>query len=470
MNQSMRALEESLRKAFCDADQGHVFRFWEDLSEGEQRAFLEQLAKVDLDLLRRLLDEHLAPHKEVAPRSIEPAPFIPIPQTEDELARARAAREAGEVLLRAGQVAVVIVAGGQATRLGFEGPKGLYPIGPVSGKCLFEIHAEKIRALVRRYGAPLPLFIMTSASNDAATRDAFKSASYYGLDPGDVYFFEQEMLPAVTRSGHLILAERGRLFMSPDGHGGCLKALRCSGCLDIMRQRHLREIFYCQVDNPLVRIADPVFLGHHVREAAEMSLKVVRKRDPSEKVGVVVVADGKLSVIEYTDLGGELAAALDAAGELRFAAGSIAIHALAVSFAERLTEGGDLRLPFHKALKAIATVDEKGHPKSPDEPNGIKFEAFIFDALPLARKAVIVEVRREDEFSPVKNASGVDSAATCRQDMSRFFARWLEAAGLHVESSAGAIEVSPLFALDEEEFAAKVRHRGLIGRAGLWVF
>jgi UDP-N-acetylglucosamine/UDP-N-acetylgalactosamine diphosphorylase len=248
--------------------------------------------------------------------------------------------------------------------------------------------------------------------------------------------------------------------MSPDGHGGTLKALDRSGCLDDMENRGIEEISYFQVDNVLVKPLDPVFIGCHCQAGAEMSSKVVRKAYPEEKVGVLGMRNGSLSVVEYSDLGQEEMNARGPDGELKYWAGSIAVHMIQVAFLRRLKRE-KLELPFHRAEKKVPCIDAQGRPVEPDKPNGVKFESFIFDALGHARRTVSLEVLRREEFSPVKNAHGMDSPETARRDFMELFASWLKDAGVALPRRedgglAVQVEISPLVALDREEAVAKI--------------
>lgn len=355
-------------------------------------------------------------------------------------------RAAGEALLRAGKVAALVVAGGQGSRLGIDGPKGAVKVSPVAHKSLFQIHAEKVLALGRRHGAQVPLLVMTSRTNDTATREFFAEHDWFGLNRKDVIFFVQGMLPSITPEGEFIVNRDGGLFLNPDGHGGTLRALRASGALATLKERGIEEIFYFQVDNPLVNICDPLFVGLHHEKGARMSSKVVKKRDVDEKVGVIAMVGGKTQVVEYSDMDDEMRLAVDDGGRMRHWAGSIAIHMIRRDFVEQLTDG-TLELPFHRAAKRIAALDAEG---KPGEIAGVKFETFIFDALPLAGESVTLEVNREDEFAPVKNARGEDSLMTSQSMQSAQHARWLEAAGVMVTEGT-RVEISPLFALDANE-------------------
>jgi UDP-N-acetylglucosamine/UDP-N-acetylgalactosamine diphosphorylase len=365
--------------------------------------------------------------------------------------------ERGAEMLRRGEVGVILVAGGQGSRLGFEGPKGAFPVGPVSQATLFEIHCRKILALERKFGASIPLYIMTSQTNDAATRSFLGDHGRFGLADERVRYFAQGMWPALDASGNILLEGPDSLFMSPDGHGGVLRALRENGMLDDMERRGVRTLFYFQVDNPLVEVADPAFLGLHALRRAEMSLKVCAKRDPDEGLGVVVERGGRHAVVEYTELTGEQKQATRPDGRLLYLYGSVAIHVFALEFLHRESERD---LPLHVAHKKVACMDANGERVSPSAPNAFKFEKFIFDVLPDAERSLNMAFDRAEEFSPVKNATGSDSPDTVRRDMQRKFARWFEASGVRIPlgsdgTPAIPIEVDPCYALDAED----LRHR-----------
>jgi UDP-N-acetylglucosamine/UDP-N-acetylgalactosamine diphosphorylase len=299
---------------------------------------------------------------------------------------------------------------------------------------------------------------MTSHQNHAATEAFFEQNTFFGLDRGRVHFFRQGRMPAVSLEGKILLESPGAMALSPDGHGGSLRALDRSGALDLMAAEGVDTVSYFQVDNPLVRCVDPVFIGWHLLRGSDMSSKMVPKAYPDEKLGHFCARDGSVVVVEYSDLPAALQRETDpATGALRYIAGSIAIHVLNRDFIRRMGRGAG-SLPFHRADKKIQTVDADGRPVKPTQPNGVKFEMFVFDALPFAANPVVIETRRADDFSPVKNAQGVDSPASCRTDQLKQFARWLGAAGAPVPSGEDgapkiALEVSPMFGYDEASFA-----------------
>jgi UDP-N-acetylglucosamine/UDP-N-acetylgalactosamine diphosphorylase len=451
----MIAVPDDLRQRLQKYGQEHVLAGWDRLSDDERRGLLDQLRGLNLDQLRTLYANRSDSFAVPPPERIRPVPVIGSDADTTE------ARRLGEEALRAGEVAVLLVAGGQGSRLGFDHPKGMFAVGPVSNKTLFQIHAEKVLALRRRYGKPLPFLVMTSPATDAETRTFFAEHNNFGLPAADVAFFCQGMMPALDlATGKLILEAPGRLFLSPNGHGGTLTALADSGLLERLRRQSIRHVFYFQVDNPLVKVAEPAFLGHHLRTRAEVSAKIVPKESPTDKLGNLVLVDGRCTMIEYSDLPESLAWQTDEHGRLRIWAGSPAIHVFDVEFLRRMV-GEGVKIPFHVARKKVPYLDANGTVVQPERENALKFELFIFDMLPLADHWAIVETSRREEFMPLKNASGADSPETVRQAQSDLCADWLERAGVHVPrrvdgTAAVALEVSPLFALDPEELAAKV--------------
>lgn len=447
---------EELRRRLRQFDQEHVLADWNQLPAGQRRLLVAQLEAIDLEELQRLYQARDRCQGLPDWQHLEPLAYQDADQAmaEEVLARARQA-------LRQGQVAVLVAAGGQGSRLGFEHPKGMFAIGPVTKKSLFQIHAEKVLALQRRHLAPLPFLIMTSPATHEETLAFFAAHAYFGLPADEVWFFCQGTMPALDlATGRLLLEGPGRLFLSPNGHGGALTGLAQSGLLERMLDRGISTLFYFQVDNPLVQIADPTFLGLHLQHQAEVSNKVVVKEGAAEKLGNFVLMDGRLTIVEYSDLPATLAQQVDERGRLRLWAGSPAIHLFDLGFLRRLTRDAD-QLPWHLARKKVPCLDAGGQPCWPSQENALKFERFIFDVLPLAWRWAVQAIHRRKEFAPLKNETGPDSPLAVQQAMSDLAADWLEQAGAIVPrrpdgSAAVAVEISPLFALDAEELAAKI--------------
>jgi len=289
----------------------------------------------------------------------------------------------------------------------------------------------------------------------------FKESEYFGLNRGDMIFLLQDELPVVNRRGKILLAERGRIATSPNGHGGVLlKLLGDDALFHSLEVRGIEHLFYFQVDNALVRVADPVFLGYHLERECEASSKTVCKVDPEEKVGIFCQFNGSLGVVEYRELSPEDRTRKGSDGGLELSAGNIGIHAFSMDFLRRLREER-ISLPYHFVEGKTPHLDKKASRVVPRTPNGVQFKCFIFDALPLARSTLVLEAKREEEFSPVKCLNGADSVASARRDLSGMYARWLAAAGANVKRGAGndpgPFEISPLYALDAEELKAKLQ-------------
>ena len=428
--------------------QEHVAEHMTAIAPELRSGLARELEDLDFALLDSLVASIRVPVAPPSPEEIRPPR---VKRKGEDPAWDEAAAAVGARALAAGKLACVLVAGGQGSRLKHPGPKGTFPATPVRRKPLFQVFAEKIVARSRSSGRSIPLCVMTSVENDDETKAAFEKNAFYGLEADRVHFFTQGMLPAVDEAGKLVFRAPGRLFLSPDGHGGTLLALQKSGVLDRLSADGVEHLFYFQVDNPLVDVCDPVFVGFHLNEQSEFSSKVVAKCGPEEKVGVLAEQRGRMVLIEYCDLPIDLREARGTGAALLFSAGNIATHLLSVAFVKRLTSGR-LRLPFHMARKSLPVTDAAGRIT---EIPGIKFETFVFDALAEARKAAALEVRREDEFAPIKNATGVDSPASSAALQSAWAARMLVAAGVAVPTDVSGvprvpIEISPLAAATPE--------------------
>jgi UDP-N-acetylglucosamine/UDP-N-acetylgalactosamine diphosphorylase len=444
-----------LKKKLSTHHQDKTLRFVDQLPDSGKKKLLGQLSALDLDSISKLIKEYVTQKPHLAlPKDIRPVKVYPNRPTAELREQYDKARQRGMQLVKEGKVGAFLVAGGQGTRLGYDGPKGEFPVTPIQNKPLFAVFAEQLRVWGRDVGRSIPWYIMTSDINDAPTREFFAKNSFFGCEKKDVFFFQQGMMPAFAMNGEMLLAEKDSLALSPDGHGGSLRALNKSGAIADMRRRGIEHLSYFQVDNPLVHCIDALFIGLHDLTGSEMASKVLPKSSPLEKVGNFVIADGKTEVIEYSDMPEELAKQTNSDGSLKFNAGSIAIHALRVSFIERLTSGGHLQLPWHRAEKKVPYVDENGNEVKPEKPNAVKLEQFVFDAIPMAKNPLVYETDRLEEFSPVKNAEGNDSPATCRRDQVKRAAKWLSEAGVKVAEHA-VIEISPLFAERAEQLRGK---------------
>ncbi len=440
--------------------QAHILAFWNELDGRQRRDLLTQIGQLDFSKI----DDWVAkivknPAAGTCKDNLVPPGYYAAGGDTGRPAKYVEAVKQGKKLISEGKVAAFVVAGGQGTRLKFNGPKGNFPISPVRNKTLFRLFAETIAATQTKYGAVCPWYIMTSPLNHRETTEIFRSNNYYGLNENNVFIFQQGTLPNFSFDGKILLAEKAKIACSPDGHGGSLKALYASGAVEDMKRRGVEFISYFQVDNPLIKIFDPLFIGLHALDEAEMSSKTLMKAYPKEKVGNFCLIEGKMTVIEYLDLPDEIAEKRQADGSLTFKLGSIAIHIINRSFVEKLNTKG-FSLPLHRAEKKIAHINQQGNLVKPSRPNGVKLESFVFDALPLASKSIILETLRSEEFAPVKDATGTDSPETTRKMMVARAADRLESAGVTVPrrpdgSPDCLIEIAPGFAPDREDIRQK---------------
>lgn len=443
--------------------QSHLLAHWDKLSERERADLDRQLNEIDWQLFHSLRQKHQSRSAAECGSSGAAKKFAPpaaVRLADEPVGFSRAqARAAGEQMLRQGKVGMILVAGGLGTRLGFDKPKGMFPLGPISERPLFQILIEKLLAIRNRYQVAIPLYVMTSPQTHAATDSYLKEHNYFGLPASDVLLFEQGTMYAVdAESFDILLESPGRLFTGPDGHGGMLAAIAKTGCLADSQRRGIETFFYGQIDNPLLTVCDPEFLGIHALAKSELTSQAVAKTDPKERVGVFVEADGQLQVIEYIDLPEELAAARATDGTLTYWAGSVAVHAFDRSFLERMASKANDALPLHISKKKVPYVDETGEVVSPEKPNALRFERFIFDLLPHANNSLVVEIDKNVGFAPVKNddSAATDTPRTSREAIMALHRGWLREAGVQVAAET-PVEINPLWAMDAGEVATKVK-------------
>jgi len=419
--------EPAFRKRIEAAGQGWILDHLESLDAAHRDALAHQLAGLDLELVAGIrAGQGLA---EPPPAALEPLPYTPAAERGPGTEAARR----GAAALGAGEVGFVILAGGQASRLRFDGPKGAYPIGPRTDRSLFRILVEQVRRATRDAGRAMPLAITTSTATDAAIRAFFETHDCFGFPRRDLAFACQGQLPALDADGRFLFAAPDHVFTNPDGHGGALQALERTGILEDWEARGVRKVACCQVDNPILRVADADLIGR----AATLATKVVLKRSPGEKVGIVARAGGRPALVEYSDLDPADAAKTDADGRLTYRLGSIAAHVFDLGFLRRELPRA---LPLHVAHKEIPCVDRAG---AAQRVPGTKYERFLFDLFPRADDIAVCEVVREEEFEPLKNHEGEHSPDVVRAALDRQYRRWYAEAGV-APPAEDPLELSPL--------------------------
>ncbi|KAG5834947.1 hypothetical protein ANANG_G00266940 [Anguilla anguilla] len=434
--------------------QSHLLRFWPELSEEEKSRFLGELSELNI----KELEDHCRGATKAAfgqqtslqdglHREMEPVPpeFIGGVKRSDKNTLDDWENE-GILQISRNKVAVLLLAGGQGTRLGVPYPKGMYSVGLPSKKTLYQIQAERIRKVQElaagKHGSKctVPWYIMTSEFTLDPTEKFFRENHHFGLDPGNVVMFEQRMVPAVGFDGKLLLEQKGKIAMAPDGNGGLYRALVDNQVLEDMEKRGVEYLHVYCVDNILVKMADPVFIGFCVRKGADCGAKVVEKAYPEEPVGVVCQVGGVYQVVEYSEVLPETAKLRGAAGELVYSAGNICNHFFTRDFLRSVTQHFQGELKQHVALKKVPFMDEEGNLVKPSKPNGIKMEKYVFDVFQFSKKFVVFEVPREEEFSPLKNADGaaLDTPTTARRSLLAQHYRWALAAGATFLDHQGA--------------------------------
>ena len=468
--------ESELRAKFNEAGQNHVFTFWNELNLEEKNELLEQLSEFEPSNTNEIYKTAMGYTE--SGNVVEPLPKGSVatsdnPQYNDW-------NEHGLKLISQNKVAVVLLAGGQGTRLGSSDPKGCYDIGLPSKKSLFLLQAERLSKLQNIAAAKypgtkpvIPWYIMTSKPTRLATESfILKEATFGGLVKNQIFFFDQGVLPAFNKDGKIILEAKNKVSMAPDGNGGLYMAMANKGVLSDMKKRGVEHIHAYCVDNSLAKVGDPAFIGYCAASKAPVGAKVVRKNQPDEPVGVVCLKNKKFSVVEYSEISKELSEQKESDGKLTFFAGNIANHYYSLQFLEHAKENDSI-MPFHIAHKKIKCVDIKTHELiKPTEPNGVKMERFIFDVFPLADKLAVFEVPRQDEFSPLKNApkTGVDCPETCKRDLMRLHVKYLRQAGAIIAAPSAtalntewdsffanienAVEISPLVSYNGEDLEA----------------
>ena len=398
---------EAVKPKLKKYGQEHLLKFYDNLDENKKEKLLEQIENIDFELINSLYDSTKGNAKKDNAK-IEPIDFIDKYKLNDKY---KYYEEIGKKAIKAGELAVVTMAGGQGTRLGHSGPKGTFDIGLDSHKSLFELLCDSIKEEAKKYDVQIPWFIMTSKENNKDTIEFFKKNKYFGYEK-NIYFFIQGELPMIDTEGKILIGEDGLIKLAADGHGGVYESLVKSNMVNKMKELGCKWVFIGGVDNCLAKMVDPVLMGIAIDKNVTAAGKSVVKANPHEKVGAFCKKNGKPSVVEYSEITDEMAEAVDENGELLYGESHILCNLFSVDAIERM---GSNPLPYHIAFKKATYIDKDGNKVVPTSPNAFKFEAFLFDAFGEVDDMAILRVKREEEFAPVKNASGVDSPETARK-------------------------------------------------------
>ena len=411
MEENMQLIRKTLKKY----SQEHLLNGYENLPEVKQKQLLNQIENTDFELINSLYSK-TKETVEISESQLSPIEYWDRKRLNGEY---KEFQEIGEKAIKSGKLAAVTMAGGQGTRLGHKGPKGTFDIGLDSHKSLFELLCDSLKADGKKYGVTIPWYIMTSKENNQETIDFFAKHKYFGYEKNkNIFFFEQGELPMVDTEGKILIGEDGLIKEAADGHGGIYEALVKNGMTKKMRELGVEWIFIGGVDNCLAKMVDPVLMGLAIEKHVTAAGKSVVKANPQEKVGVFCKKNGKPSVVEYTEIPKEMSEATDKNGELIYGESHILCNLFNIDAVERM---GKKPLPYHTAYKKATYINDKGEKVVPDGPNAYKFEAFLFDAFGELDDMVILRVKREEEFAPVKNATGTDSPETARELYKKFY-------------------------------------------------
>ena len=388
--------------------QEHLIKLYERLDEKTRKRLLTQVADMDFNEVQKLfnLTKETKNFDEV---KIDPVEVCDAEKLSEE--ERNEYIKIGEEAIKNGKLAVVMMAGGQGTRLGHTGPKGTFDFGLDSHISIFETFIKQFKDAEEKYGVVVPWYIMTSKENVKETIEFFYNNNYFGYEEGIRTFFSQNELPMLDETGKVIVDENGLIKEAANGHGGVFDALVSNGVLKQLRDLGVEWLFICGVDNILAHMVDPLLIGYSIKNNLTATSVSCIKANPEEKVGVLCLKNGKPSVVEYTELTDDLRYAKKENGELCFSEAHLLMNLFNVSLIEGIAEK---QLPYHVARKKSDIIDEEGNVHKPDAPNAYKFEAFIFDAFERLPKLGVLRYKREECFAPIKNAEGVDSPETAR--------------------------------------------------------
>ncbi len=392
--------------------QQHILSYYDDLNEKEKSELLKQVGHIDFELLKKLYEKANTTVVESI-GDIQPIHA----EKRESVKNSLYYISLGEKCIKEGKLAFVTMAGGQGTRLGFNGPKGAFVLDRENNKSLFALLCDTLKEARKKYNVTIPWYIMTSRENNKGTVEFFEHNNYFDYGKGNVFFCIQGELPMLLEDGTCVMESKGRIKEASDGHGGVFAALNVSGAVDDMISRGVKWVFVGGVDNPLLKMVDPLFIGLCEEKGYRLASKTIIKRSPDEKVGVFCKRQGKPYVVEYTEISEDMANLRDEKGRLVFGQSHILCNMFNVEF---LKSFENTPLPYHVAHKKTSYVDCEGKVCIPEAPNAYKFESFIFDAFSKADDILLLETKREEEFAPVKNSEGQDSPESALELLKNF--------------------------------------------------
>lgn len=394
----------TIKEKLSEKNQLHLLKYIDELSSEEQNTLFSQIENIDWDFL-----DSLNRADEAVESKIEPLSALSINAIKANEAEYK---NAGISAIKDGKLALLLLAGGQGTRLGHDKPKGTFNMGLTKDLSIFELLIEHTLDVVKEAGCYIHMYIMTSDINYEATTSFFKEHNYFGYNPEYIHFFVQELNPATDFSGKVLMTSKSTLALSPNGNGGWFSSMNKAGLLDGIFASNIEWINVFAVDNVLQRIADPVFLGATIKSNKSCGAKVVYKAAPDEKVGAICKMNGNPHIIEYYELSEDMMYQKNDDGTLAYGYGVILNYLFPIN---KLKETLDVKMPLHVVKKAVPCINDSGELVKPSEPNGLKYETLALDLIHEMDDCLVFEVDRNKEFAPVKNRTGVDSVDSGRE-------------------------------------------------------
>ena len=462
MDKKLEEIKEKLKKY----GQEHLLQKYEEMDVDQKAELLDQIENIDFDLMKDLYEkaQHPVDFGNVTIEPIEHVDKSKLTATEREMYEKK-----GIEAIKYNKLAVVTMAGGQGTRLGHKGPKGTFIFDPETKKSIFEALCDTLKEAVKKYDTVIPWYLMTSRENNEATVKFFEKNNYFGYPKESVKFFIQGELPMVALNGKILLEENGLVKQAANGHGGTLASMEKSGVITEMKNSGIEWVFINGVDNVLVKPVDPLLIGMSIHNKVLGAVKSIEKTDPKEKVGVFCRKNKKVGVVEYTEISDEMAHLRDDYGSLVYGDANAIFHLYNIKGLEKVSE---ISLPYHTAVKKASYLDENGKKVVGDKPNAYKFEMFIFDSYEMFDDVVVLRVKREEEFAPIKNAEGQDSPETARKlyrdymnkvEYMRKYQQWSTSSVFNEETRKELL----LIAGDEEEIKDRFYKDLEFGTAGM---
>ncbi len=407
----------NLRKKLEEFGQEHLLLFYDKMNENQKKQLIEQIENIDLNLMKELYESTTKP---LDLTNVVVEPIEHIEKSKMPFTERMAYEEKGIEAIKDHKFAVVTMAGGQGTRLGHNGPKGTFDLGLESHKSIFEILCDTMKEAWKKYDTVVPWYLMTSRENNDATVKFFEEHDYFGYPKDAVKFFKQGELPMIDTDGKILLDENGMVKEASNGHGGTLESMDKCKVIDEMKKAGIEWVFISGVDNVLAKLVDPLLLGMSIDNKVLGAVKSVEKTDPKERVGVFCRKNKRVGVVEYTEISEEMANMRDDYGSLVYGDLNAVFHLYNIKALEKVS---NLKLPYHTAFKKAKYINQEGKLVIPEKPNAYKFEMFIFDSFEMLDEVLVLRVKREEEFAPVKNAEGSDSPETARKLYKDYFAK-----------------------------------------------